>query len=519
VVVNPLWGEANMSYKHHVFLSHNGKDKPAVEAIALKLKKNYELKCWLDKWNLIPGEPWQEALEHALNQCETVAVFVGPNTISPWENEEMRAALQTRVHNKTRRVIPVLLPGAPDSRSLNLPQFLERLTWVDFRAGLNDKNALYRLYCGVRGIEPGVRPTRNKSTSVAISTTKSADVQLFVKGHIEEFNEARKKDITIILSGLLHVPESDIIIWEVREGSVILNIEMPEHAAELLNELVMANNLELIKLGVQSIQINNAVPISIPVTARLPIGSYLPFTRNPYFTGRANYLQSLADQLLKDKNDSSMIPQAIIGTSGIGKTQLAMEFAYRYGYRFRGVHWMDARDFFELNRSIAACGHAMGLEQADEATLVAATLFSWVADGPRLLILENLNEGIQVPSMLSRFQHPSLRLLITSRQKDFSKFKRLHVQELSPFSEAESLEFLNKKINLMESSPAALSLAEMLEYLPLALELAAKYINTHGIRIENYLEILTDFLADRAIPVEWPKEAQEHFVELDAALL
>jgi tetratricopeptide (TPR) repeat protein len=140
---------------YDVFLSHNGKDKPAVEQIGHMLSQKYGLTCWLDKWNLVPGEPWQEALEEALDQCRTVAVFVGPNMIGPWENEEMRAALETRVHGKTRRVIPVLLPGALDSKDLKLPRFLSRLTWVDFRNGLDDKNALYRLYCGIQGIKPG----------------------------------------------------------------------------------------------------------------------------------------------------------------------------------------------------------------------------------------------------------------------------------------------------------------------------------------------------------------------------
>ena len=140
---------------YDVFLSHTGKEKPTVEKIARLLTKDYQVYCWLDKWNLVPGEPWQEALEEALDQCKTVAVFVGPNTISPWENEEMRSALETRAHDKTRRVIPVLLPGAPDSRNLKLPRFLTRLTWVDFRAGTDNQDALYRLYCGIKGIKPG----------------------------------------------------------------------------------------------------------------------------------------------------------------------------------------------------------------------------------------------------------------------------------------------------------------------------------------------------------------------------
>jgi hypothetical protein len=149
---------------YDVFLSHNSKDKPAVEQIGHFLTKEYGLRCWLDKWNLVPGEPWQEGLENALDQCQAVAVFVGASPISPWENEEMRSALEARVSNKERRVIPVLLPGAPDSQELKLPRFLTRLTWVDFRSGLNDKNALYRLYCGIQGIRPGTANQEEQQT-------------------------------------------------------------------------------------------------------------------------------------------------------------------------------------------------------------------------------------------------------------------------------------------------------------------------------------------------------------------
>ncbi len=75
----------------------------------------------------------------------------------------MRVALDTRVRDKGRRVIPVLLPGAPDSKSLKLPRFLARLTWVDFRAGLNDENALYLINCGIKGIAPGLGIQANVS--------------------------------------------------------------------------------------------------------------------------------------------------------------------------------------------------------------------------------------------------------------------------------------------------------------------------------------------------------------------
>ena len=52
---------------YDVFLSHSGSDKPAVEELARRLKRD-GIEPFLDKWNLIPGDPWQEPLEEALDQ-------------------------------------------------------------------------------------------------------------------------------------------------------------------------------------------------------------------------------------------------------------------------------------------------------------------------------------------------------------------------------------------------------------------------------------------------------------------
>jgi len=97
----------------HVFLSHSSTDKPAVEELARRLAKE-GIQAWLDKWHLIPGNPWQPDIEKALAESETCAVFVGPSGFGPWQSEEMRAAIDQRVRDSGRRfrVIPVLLPGA-----------------------------------------------------------------------------------------------------------------------------------------------------------------------------------------------------------------------------------------------------------------------------------------------------------------------------------------------------------------------------------------------------------------------
>ena len=142
---------------YDVFLSHRSPDKPIVERLAEKLVEEAQLSPFLDRWHLIPGEPWQESLEQALNRSRCVAVFVGPSGVNSWENEEMRAALSKRVQENRNsfRVIPVLLPGADQEAKDKLPAFLLRFTWVDFSAGIDDPVAFSRLVAGIRGQAPG----------------------------------------------------------------------------------------------------------------------------------------------------------------------------------------------------------------------------------------------------------------------------------------------------------------------------------------------------------------------------
>jgi hypothetical protein len=148
-------------FEFDVFLSHNSKDKPAVERIAQILRDEYRLKPWLDKWQLTPGKPWQEELEDGLKKSETVAVFLGDVGLGKWENEEMRVAVDARVSDPKTRVIPVLLPGAPDSRDMSI--FLKRYTWVDLRKGFDARELLYELFCGIKGIAPGDRAVPSHS--------------------------------------------------------------------------------------------------------------------------------------------------------------------------------------------------------------------------------------------------------------------------------------------------------------------------------------------------------------------
>jgi len=171
-----------MPARFDTFLSHNSSDKPVVEDIAKRLRAK-GVEPWLDKWNLIPGNPWQEEIEQALDDCPTCCVFVGPSNIGPWQDEEMRDAIDRQVSNGNMRVVPVLLPDATRGERGRLPPFLRRATWVEFRDGAGDADALHRLVCGIRGIPPDV----GTEAEYAVDTCPYRGLEVFDVEHAPIF--------------------------------------------------------------------------------------------------------------------------------------------------------------------------------------------------------------------------------------------------------------------------------------------------------------------------------------------
>jgi hypothetical protein len=132
-----------------VFLCHNSLDKPNVKRLAKKLKQR-KMEYWLDLEQLIPGQPWQEALEKAMQRIKAVLVLIGKDGLGPWQKREMRIFISEFV-DRGCHVIPVLLPGAPDIP--NLPLFLKEHQWVDLRKGLT-KEGIDQIVWGITGIKP-----------------------------------------------------------------------------------------------------------------------------------------------------------------------------------------------------------------------------------------------------------------------------------------------------------------------------------------------------------------------------
>jgi hypothetical protein len=133
-------------------VSHSHRDAEVVEVIAKKLEDEYHLKIWLDKWILIPGEPYRQKMSKGIDQAKTCIVVIGSTTPKGWFDEEIGKALSRQTKDDSFRVIPLLLPNAPDSY---VADFLELRTKVKFKKSIDELEAFHYLICGVKGIQPG----------------------------------------------------------------------------------------------------------------------------------------------------------------------------------------------------------------------------------------------------------------------------------------------------------------------------------------------------------------------------
>ena len=244
-------------------------------------------------------------------------------------------------------------------------------------------------------------------------------------------------------------------------------------------------------------------PDVLPEPGALPPGSRLPFHRNALFTGRAEPLKVLAHTLLHDGAGSTLVTQAVQGMGGIGKTQLAVEFAYRYGRFIHGVHWLNAAQPEGLGAEIAACGEAMCLPDwpQEQPEQIAHTVSEWHRSGPRLLILDNLEEVGAAREWLGRLGGGPLRLLLTARRSDWPADLGLEPLRLDVFTPEESRAFLRQYLPEGRAADADLdALAERLGHLPLALELAGRYlVSILRLAVADYLDRLAEVWSHRSM--------------------
>ncbi len=232
---------------------------------------------------------------------------------------------------------------------------------------------------------------------------------------------------------------------------------------------------------------------------------FVPLPRNPYFSGREETLEVLHAQLGVDRAVALTQSSALHGLGGIGKTQIALEYAYRHALEYSAVFWIRAETEGQIVASLLHIAETLQLPGRDDTDQqqVIAVLQRWLSTHRQWLLIWDNVEDL---ALLDRFLPPVRQgaILITTRSQALGTLAQ--GINLSPMEPKEGMLFLLRRakvlppeafewdqliVRLPDAYEAAVELVTILGGLPLALDQAGAYIEETGCSLTSYLQRYT----------------------------
>jgi tetratricopeptide (TPR) repeat protein/transcriptional regulator with XRE-family HTH domain len=229
----------------------------------------------------------------------------------------------------------------------------------------------------------------------------------------------------------------------------------------------------------------------------------VPLPQNPLFTGREELLETIHAHLHVDRVATLTRSYAVYGLGGIGKTQLALEYVYRYALEYSATFWIKAETVESIGSSVMQIADLLQIperRETDQQHVVAAVQQWLLAHSQWLLIWDNLEDIELLSYLLPPGCHGAC--LITTRCQVLGPL--IQGLELAPMEEEEGLLLLLRRAKLLGleamkdhlrhfamKSPtdytAAKKLVQAMGGLPLALDQAGAYIEETGCSVAGYL--------------------------------
>ncbi|MCL2410270.1 MAG: tetratricopeptide repeat protein [Treponema sp.] len=232
-----------------------------------------------------------------------------------------------------------------------------------------------------------------------------------------------------------------------------------------------------------------------PGTKRLKSSGELPFhnlpeNRNPHFTGRQEVLEEIHKTF--EKKEAIALTQSIAGLGGIGKTQVVIEYAHRYGYEYDCIWWVNA----EMTETIFASFQDFALKKGiinkdiKEVEIIIEAVRHWMQQHDNwLFIFDNAEDEKILKPYLPAQSYERRHVLITSRNKRFLNCSLINI---GVFTETEACEFI-EKYTQCPTDQYFKELTKKMGYLPLALDQAGAYINIHKVNYKEYLDLYNKY--------------------------
>ncbi|GCF07108.1 helix-turn-helix domain-containing protein [Dictyobacter arantiisoli] len=244
---------------------------------------------------------------------------------------------------------------------------------------------------------------------------------------------------------------------------------------------------------------------TLPLSTSPPHATFwnIPFRRNPFFTGREEVLEQLHTFLRIDQAVGLTQIYAIHGLGGIGKTQIALEYAYRYASEYSAAFWIEAETMESVVSALLRIAELLYLPESkkkEQQHIVVAVQRWLVTHSNWLLIWDNLEDL----ELLQLFLPPTRQgaILLTTRRQALGTLAQ--GINLMPMRQAEGILFVLRRAKVigpkMESEQiqplvmrmpaeyaAASKLVTEMGGLPLAMDQAGAYIEETGCGFADYL--------------------------------
>jgi cellulose biosynthesis protein BcsQ/tetratricopeptide (TPR) repeat protein len=225
-------------------------------------------------------------------------------------------------------------------------------------------------------------------------------------------------------------------------------------------------------------------PGSVPKIHRSP-------ARNVRFTGREKDLRELRENL-REHGRAVVVPVALQGLGGVGKTQIALEYVHRFKADYDLVWWVDCGQPQFIDASLYDLGLSMrenlgvtiqaNEDVTDQAKLVLHQLEQGQAAARWLMVYDNAEDIDKVGKLIpDRGGH----VIITSRNRAWSE-KTTQALPIEVFTRAESVAHLLSRVPSMTADEAD-RVADVLDDLPLAVALAGAWLADTGFTVTAYM--------------------------------